>query len=135
MKWIEKIHLKRPGQKAREEARKREKEQRKIREALEEEQRKAKAIADRENEIERGKTENIRKRLINCFYGTLADRKPGGVRTTRQRHLHDGWREGYSHPLEYDGKTYDVQENGDASLRLFNGLLKRLDKRTDDGSL
>lgn len=64
--------------------------------------------------------------LINCFYGTLVDREPGGVRTYRKRHLHDGWRSGKSHPFTFKGKVYDVQYNIDASVELFEKLMARI---------
>jgi len=63
-----------------------------------------------------------KKKLDDCFFGTLVDRKPsdGGMR--KKKHLHDGWREGFSHPFEWEGKVYDVQEDIDKSVDLYNEL-------------
>jgi hypothetical protein len=79
--------------------------------------------AMRKREAERG-----RDGLINAFYGTLVDRKPGEHGYPKKKHLHDGWRDGKSHPFRLRGATYDVQRNIDDSLELFNALMARFDE-------
>jgi hypothetical protein len=67
--------------------------------------------------------------LINAFYGTLVDREPP---STRKRHLHDGWRDGKSHPFLFEGRTYDVIRkvngdfDGDETRALFESLMEKL---------
>lgn len=67
--------------------------------------------------------------LFECFYGTLIDRpesEANEVNRHKKKHAHDGWREGHSHPFEFEGATYDVQYNADASLHLYEELMERV---------
>jgi len=64
--------------------------------------------------------------LIDAFYGTLVDREPTHPGSRKKKHLHDGWREGYSHPFKFQGFTYDVQETPDKSRALFEKLMAQL---------
>lgn len=43
-------------------------------------------------------------RLEAAFFGTLEPRPD----SSRPRHKKDGWRDGHSHPLDFEGQTYDV---------------------------
>lgn len=72
--------------------------------------------------IKQGGREGI-KELMDCFYGTLVDRegRPG-----KKRHLHDGWREGISHPFILNNVVYDVQDGIDANVKLYEKLLLKI---------
>jgi hypothetical protein len=43
------------------------------------------------------------------------------------KHSHDGWREGFSHPFEFGGRTYDVQKRRDDSREQFEELMARIE--------
>ena len=64
--------------------------------------------------------------LIDAFYGTLVDREPTHPGSRKKKHLHNGWREGHSHPFELNGITHDVQETPDKSRALFERLMAQL---------
>jgi hypothetical protein len=65
--------------------------------------------------------------LINAFYGTLIDRDPSDGSLKKKKHAHDGWREGFSHPFEFEGRTYDVQKRRDDSRAQFEELMARIE--------
>ena len=68
--------------------------------------------------------------LIDAFYGTLVDRTPeesNPVNRHKKKHAHDGWREGFSHPFEFGGRTYDVQKRRDDSRAQFEELMAKLE--------
>ena len=64
--------------------------------------------------------------LMDAFYGTLIDRDPSDGSLKKKKHAHDGWREGYSHPFEFEGRVYDVQKHRDDSRTQFEELLAKL---------
>ena len=68
----------------------------------------------------------FKKKLDECFYGTIRQRKPDEPGIIKKKHLHDGWREGFSHPFEWEGKIYDVQDGIDKNVDLYNELHGRI---------
>ena len=70
--------------------------------------------------------------LIDAFYGTLVDRDPSEGSRCKKKHLHDGWREGFSHPFEFQGRTYDVQKRRDDSREQFEELMAKLNEMSGE---
>lgn len=74
--------------------------------------------------------------LIDAFYGTLVDRTPeesNPVNRHKKKHAHDGWRDGFSHPFEFQGRTYDVQKHRDDSREQFEELMAKIEAMEGDG--
>ena len=67
-----------------------------------------------------------KQELLECFFGTLIPRPPEEGSLKKVKHAKDGWRHGVSHPFTFRNNTYDVQYNNDASLDLFDTLMKML---------
>jgi len=76
--------------------------------------------------VEMKKGREAKPLLTNAFYGTLVDRDPSDGSLKKKKHAHDGWREGFSHPFEFEGRTYDVQKRRDDSRAQFEELMAKL---------
>jgi hypothetical protein len=77
--------------------------------------------------VEMKKGREAKPLLINAFYGTLVPRDPSEGSMKKWKHSHDGWREGFSHPFEFGGRTYDVQKRRDDSREQFEELMARIE--------
>jgi hypothetical protein len=65
-------------------------------------------------------------RLVECFFGTVAERDPSeGVR--RPKHLHDGWRDGVSHPCSLGDREYDARDTHQESRQLYENLQRAIE--------
>ena len=69
-----------------------------------------------------------KRALDECFFGSFAKRDPGSS-LSKEKHLHDGWREGFSHPFHWEGKIYDVGEGIDESVTQYHELHGRIKAR------
>ena len=82
--------------------------------------------------VEMKKGREAKPLLIDAFYGTLVDRDPSETALKRKKHAHDGWREGFSHPFEFEGKIYDVQKRRDDSRAQFEELMAKIEAMEGD---
>jgi hypothetical protein len=77
--------------------------------------------------VEMKKGREAKPALIDAFYGTLVDRDPSEGSLKKKKHLHDGWRDGFSHPFEFEGRTYDALKRRDDSREQFEELLAKIE--------